>query len=173
MSSHRLLCDRAALWLARKWRCAVVACEPRAWAVDEQPDAVGWDIDGVSHLVEVKMSLADFMADAHKPHRGRQGMGTFRWYLTPRDVIPVDKLPPYWGLATVGPKVKGVRIERPAWDRPFTEERAQKEAGLLACLVRRSHNYKKVLRVDAETLQGMADARRVIRPDEDEETEDD
>ena len=156
---HSRLCDVAAVWLSGKWSCAVVAVEPRAWAVQEQPDAFGWDIQGVSHLVEVKVSIGDFMADVYKPHRGMGGMGTFRWYLAPRGVIPVEKLPPYWGLATVSKTMKRVTIERPAWDRPFTDTRARIEAGLLACLVRRSHDYKNVLRVDEKTLQGMAAVR--------------
>ncbi len=158
---HSILCDRAGAWLASKWSCAIVAVEPRAWAVQEQPDAMGWDIEGRSHLIEAKTSLSDFMADAHKPHRGMSGMGTYRWYLAPKGVIPVEKLPPYWGLATVTGSMRRVSVERPAWDRPFTDARAMKEAGLLTCMVRRSHDYEKVLRVDAETLQGMAYARRV------------
>lgn len=158
--SHKRLCSIAGRWLVAKWNCAVVAVEPRAWAVQEQPDAFGWDINGVSHLVEAKVSLEDFLADAHKPHRGMEGMGTFRWYLAPRGVIPVEKLPPYWGLATVSKKMKRVAIVRPAWDRPFTDTRARLETGLLACLVRRSHNYENVLKVHEETLQGMAMKRR-------------
>lgn len=157
---HSRLCNVAAKWLSGKWDCAVVAVEPRAWAVQEQPDAFGWDINGVSHLVEAKVSVDDFMADMHKPHRGMGGMGTFRWYLAPRGVIPVEKLPPYWGLATVSKTMRRVTVERPAWDRPFTDTRARLEAGLLACLVRRSHDYEKVLQVDSSTLQGMALARR-------------
>ncbi|TFH46693.1 MAG: hypothetical protein E4H01_09525 [Lysobacterales bacterium] len=157
---HSRLCDVAATWLSGRWNCAVVAVEPRAWAVQEEPDAFGWDINGISHLVEVKVSLDDFMADRYKAHRGMEGMGTFRWYLAPKGVIPVEKLPPYWGLATVSGSMKRVVIKRPAWDRPFTDTRARLEAGLLACLVRRSHDYEKVLRVDGEMLQGMALARR-------------
>ena len=137
-----------------------MAVEPRAWAVQEQPDAFGWDIKGVSHLVEVKVSTDDFMADAYKPHRGMEGMGTFRWYLAPKDVVPVDKLPPYWGLATVSGGMKRVKVQRPAWDRPFTDRRARLEAGLLTCMVRRSHNYERVLRIDGETLQGMVVKRK-------------
>jgi hypothetical protein len=156
---HSKLCERAGAWLASRWKCAVVAVEPRAWAVQEEPDAFGWDIDGGSHLVECKVGLADFLRDAHKPHRGPKGMGTFRWYLAPKGVVPVDKLPPYWGLATVSGQMKRVVIERPAWDRPFTDERAKREAGLLACIVRRTHDYKPVLRLCVPTLEGMAAAR--------------
>jgi len=161
---HDKLCEIAGCWLAGKWKCAVVAVEPVTWAVQEQPDAFGWDIHGGSHLVECKVSLDDFRRDAHKPHRGIDGMGTFRWYLAPKGVIPVDKLPPYWGLAVVSGKMKGVRIEKPAWDRPFTDARARREVGLLACMVRRSHGYEKVLRVDPKTLEGMAMAR--VAPEE-------
>ena len=55
----------------------------------------------VSVVVEVKTSRSDFLADRKKAHRVEGGMGTYRYFLCPTDVIRVDELPQGWGLLYV------------------------------------------------------------------------
>ncbi|WP_244118691.1 hypothetical protein [Burkholderia gladioli] len=49
-------------------------------------------------MIEAKASRADFLADARKPHRMDGGLGTYRFYLCPPDIIDVCDLPARWGL---------------------------------------------------------------------------
>jgi len=107
-SLHKTLCDRAARWLRKSCGCSVVLSELTSYAT-EIPDAIGWRSD-YSVLVEVKVSRADFLADAGKPHRmvPEQGMGMFRFYLCPPGVIYPRDLPERWGLLWV----RATRVEK-------------------------------------------------------------
>lgn len=70
-------------------------------AVDtgERPDALGFR-NGVSCLIEVKVTRADFLADKKKRFRQDTtiGMGDWRFFLSPPDIISIDDLPVGWGL---------------------------------------------------------------------------
>lgn len=96
-SQHQAMCRRAAAWL-RSRGCAIAVSEMVAMA-NEKPDAIGWR-SYQSHVVEVKMSRADFMRDKHKWHRKEDGrcMGDFRYYFCPPDVLKAEDMPPKWGL---------------------------------------------------------------------------
>lgn len=98
--SHAELVKRAVRWLRTTRRMKVVAAEPCAGRVGENPDAIGWDGAGRSVLVEVKVSVADFRRDRDKPCRrnGTAGMGGERWYLTPPDLLNPCQLSDGWGL---------------------------------------------------------------------------
>lgn len=65
----------------------------------EFPDAIGWR-EGLSILVECKTSRADFLADKGKLFRktSEDGMGDWRFFLCPPDIITVSDLPEGWGL---------------------------------------------------------------------------
>jgi len=92
---------RAARWLRRTMGCVVVMTE--IGTAGEAPDVIGWRGSGGSHLVEVKISRADFHRDRRKPHRrdpGR-GLGELRWYFAPRGMLEPPDLPKGWGLAEV------------------------------------------------------------------------
>ncbi len=97
-SEHTLLCHRAEDWL-NKINCKVVIRDPFRSSTREQPDAIGWR-DGVSILIECKASRADFLSDKNKPFRSDPdlGMGDWRFYLCPKDVIKPEDLPTGWGL---------------------------------------------------------------------------
>lgn len=90
--------------------CQVAFSEARNGVKDgEIPDAIGyragvWN-EGTT-LVEVKVSRADFLADAKKPHRlhSALGIGTYRYYLAPEGLIKPEELPERWGLIEVTPK---------------------------------------------------------------------
>lgn len=66
----------------------------------EIPDVIGFYGCGGTTLIEVKISRADFRADAKKYFRRTpdKGMGNNRYYLTPKGLLKPDKMPDKWGL---------------------------------------------------------------------------
>jgi len=107
--THDDLVRRAVSWLKRSaskqlgelkwWRkggCGVVVPELVSYA-PEIPDAIGWMSGGYSYLIECKVSLSDFRADANKGHR-THGAGAQRLFLCEPGVIPAEELPAGWGL---------------------------------------------------------------------------
>lgn len=107
---HSELCQLAVKWLQRPQSqggpgCTVAVSEVRTGWSGEIPDAIGFrasgDFSDGSVVVEVKVSRADFLADAKKPHRQAGGIGTWRYYLCPEGLIQPDELPAGWGLLWV------------------------------------------------------------------------
>lgn len=109
---HDALAQLAVKWLKQPMSrggpgCQVAFSEARNGFKDgEIPDAIGyragvWDEGTV--LVEVKVSRADFLADAKKPHRMNpaMGVGLYRYYLAPKGMINPKELPSKWGLIEV------------------------------------------------------------------------
>lgn len=96
--SHYDLCRRAEKWLVNSRKCAFALRELNTSAM-ERPDAIGWR-EGQSHLIEVKVSRSDFIADAKKIYRRnpKRGMGMYRYMMCPKDIIKPDELPEGWGL---------------------------------------------------------------------------
>ena len=96
--NHSQLVERAVRWL-RQYRCGVVLSE-QACVSGEMPDAIGWKRACHSVLVECKVTRADFLADRAKPFRTKpeQGVGSERFYLTPRGLVRCEELPDGWGL---------------------------------------------------------------------------
>lgn len=97
---HDDLCIRAARFL--KSNGFGVVFDDRYQAATgsgELPDAIGFR-NGVSCLIEVKVSRADFLADRKKHFRVKPnlGMGDWRFYLCPKDLISPDEVPNGWGL---------------------------------------------------------------------------
>lgn len=82
-------------------RCRFVLAEP--YTDRERPDAIGWRRDG-SHLVECKISVADFYNEHRKRVWRPRGLGLFRWLMTPPGLLKGRALPPSWGLLEVHPK---------------------------------------------------------------------
>ena len=101
--THADLVRIACRWLAGTKRCPLVFAEPGSMVLAELPDALGFYSSGrTSHVVECKVSRADFRADAKKPFRqpGR-GMGTHRWFLVPDGLVQADEVHDGWGLLYV------------------------------------------------------------------------
>lgn len=90
----------------------------------EIPDALGWR-GNETVLVECKTSRADFLAERSKPHRREpdRGMGRYRYFLCPPDLISADELPAKWGLLYAQPRnVKVVVGKDPrAWGCDWEE----------------------------------------------------
>ncbi|WP_311949287.1 hypothetical protein [Halomonas piscis] len=124
--THDDLVGRAEKWL-RTMGCGVVFNDSfRArTATGEQPDAIGWR-DGLSILVECKVSRADFLADRKKRFRAEssQGMGDWRFIMCPPRMVSAEELPFGWGLLYAHPKkierASGVPPNSRWWsDQPF------------------------------------------------------
>lgn len=96
--THPELVIQAERWLQRQG-CGVTIRDPfSANTINcEKPDAIGWR-NGVSILIECKVSRADFHADKVKKFRvtPSTGMGDWRFYMSPPDVIRIDDLPQGW-----------------------------------------------------------------------------
>lgn len=107
--THKDLCSLAVAWLQRPFSrtgpgCTVAVSETANWINGEIPDAIGWRpyraARSGSVVIEVKVSRADFLADASKRHRvdASAGMGAYRYFLAPEGLIDVEELPEKWGL---------------------------------------------------------------------------
>ena len=97
---HFEIVQRAEKFL-KAMNCKIVIRDPfKALTMSgEAPDAIGWK-SGVSFLIEVKTSRSDFLADKKKRFRIKpeQGMGDWRFYMCPPEIIKPDDLPEGWGL---------------------------------------------------------------------------
>lgn len=120
--THRELCELAAKWLKKDLRCTISIHEPKG--ISENPDAIGWRYswgnaaNEGSILVECKTSRADFKKDFSKAFRiePEKGIGNWRYYMCPTDVIKVDEIPDKWGLVYVNEKRKLKVIKHPYKD---------------------------------------------------------
>ena len=109
LSSHAELCALAQRWLKRNNSAGGHACDiafSEVWSgvSGEVPDAIGFRRRGFedgSVVVEVKVTRSDFLNDHKKPHRQSGGLGNWRYYLCPEELIQPDELPPGWGLLWV------------------------------------------------------------------------
>ena len=103
---HVYLVAAAIEWL-RCQGCVYVLAE-RGASRSERPDAIGWQRNGNSILIEAKRSRKDFLDEWRRRKRFRTaselGMGTSRLYISPPGVIrPLDLDGPVsgWGLLYV------------------------------------------------------------------------
>jgi len=93
---HQNLVDLAIRWLKRQG-FSVIASELNCHGSREIPDVYACR-ETCSAIVEVKVSRSDFLADAKKPERTQGGLGNYRLYLCPAELIQVSDIPPGWGL---------------------------------------------------------------------------
>lgn len=146
--THTELVKIAEKWLLGKRKCSFVLTELKCLATSEIPDAIGFR-DGHSILVECKVSLSDFLADGKKYFRrnAEMGVGSYRFFMAPQGIIPVQDLPQGWGLVEVSEKGK----PRQVWGHnPHSnvysvenifhfERNMQAEWGMMASALRRLH----------------------------------
>jgi hypothetical protein len=98
--THKELVARAEKWLMNTMGCGFCFTELTCNSyTGEIPDAIGWR-GGYSFLVECKTTRADFQTDAKKIFRyePKEGMGNYRYFMTPPNLISPDELPKRWGL---------------------------------------------------------------------------
>ena len=153
---HRELVNRSERWLLTTRGCGFVFIELATSSV-ETPDAIGWRAS-LSHLIECKANRSDFLADKRKSFRRNPelGMGNYRYYACPPELIKVEDLPDRWGLLWVYPtRVKVVH-------RPFgffSPKIAHNERKILCSALRRVH-----LRGDLHKIyQPFNPRRRIIK----------
>jgi len=97
--THAELVAIAERWLSNQG-CKIVLREFSTQIQSgEIPDAIGFG-RGTSVLVECKTTRSDFLRDKRKPFRRapEHGLGDWRYYLCPADVIQPSDLPQGWGL---------------------------------------------------------------------------
>ena len=113
--THKNICNIAVKWLKRPnsnggHGCHVAVSEVASGWSGEIPDSIGFRATGDhtdgSIVVEVKVSRSDFLADKKKPHRNGEtiGLGNWRYYMCPVDLIKADELPENFGLLYVNTK---------------------------------------------------------------------
>lgn len=100
--THADLVAKAANWLDSK--CNVVLPEFFTHNA-ELPDVIGFSSRAESHMIECKASRADYLRDKKKTFRmwSEKGMGDYRYYCCPKDLIKEDEIPDGWGLIYVYP----------------------------------------------------------------------
>lgn len=95
--THDDLRKAAIRWLTNTKRCSVVLSEIVSSA-GEIPDAIGFTHQS-SILVECKVSRADFARNADKAVcRSGMGVGSLRFYLTPKGLVAPEEIENDWGL---------------------------------------------------------------------------
>lgn len=109
--THANLVDLGARWVKRQG-FPVVATEFRATGSREQPDVLAFR-GQCSLLIEAKTSRSDFLADFKKPERisVHGGLGVYRLYLCPAELLGLHDIPPKWGLLWArGQRIEAIRM---------------------------------------------------------------
>lgn len=145
--THDQLVKAAENWLCKVAGCGVVLNDrfKAVTTTGEQPDAIGWR-NRVSIMIECKASLQDFLADRNKAFRGNPslGVGDWRFFLTPVELIQPEDVPQGWGLLWSDckkvRKVHGYPKGNTSWqqNKPFDGNRESENAMLYSAL-RRLH----------------------------------
>ncbi|MFW5847382.1 MAG: hypothetical protein ACOCVF_00485 [bacterium] len=107
---HKEVCDKAGKWLKKHSQnilipnCPTVAIDMTT-CENEIPDVIGW-YSGGSIMIEVKVNRGDFLSDYKKPFRRmpKLGVGDFRYYCCPTNLIKEHELPTNWGLLYISEK---------------------------------------------------------------------
>ena len=105
--SHKELTLRAEQWLKTIGCNVVFRDDFRPYTSNgEQPDAIGWK-GNICIVIECKTSMSDFYSDKRKSFRKipEKGMGVYRFYMCPDNLIKVHNIPDGWGLLYAKPKI--------------------------------------------------------------------
>lgn len=87
---------------ADRIRPSVICTEVSSSRSAENPDVFGIAPNGITYLIECKVSRADFLADKTKPHRNAAlHLGCYRWFCAPSGIIQTHELPQGWGLLQI------------------------------------------------------------------------
>lgn len=104
--THSEGCAIAARYLKNHLNCGMIFTEVLPFNNRESPDAIGFRPNGLTVLMEVKVSREDFLNDKYKEFRKSPhlGMGDYRFYVCPPDIIKPEDLPEKWGLFYITPR---------------------------------------------------------------------
>jgi len=120
---HNSLTSLGVRWLRRQG-FSVIATDLSTLGYRGREDILGFR-SRCSAIIEVKVSRADFLVDRKKPHRNSRGIGLYRFYLCPENLIAPNELPSGWGLLHArGRSV--IEVVRPLgniWPGPDTDFR--------------------------------------------------
>lgn len=137
--THRNLCIKAARYLRSKGihpfhKGQYSVCELER--IGECPDAFAWG-GSSTQLIEVKVSRNDFLSDKKKLWRQRPeiGLGRFRSYLCPAELIKTEELPETWGLLYADDKGKITEVVK-AEHQPSNH---MEEINLITSILRREN----------------------------------
>ncbi len=97
--THKDLVEIAYKWVVKNGSVGFAFKELKSIS-SEIPDVIGFN-SWESILIECNASRSDFFRDKAKPHRSESGMGNWRFFCCPKDLIRVDELPEKWGLIYV------------------------------------------------------------------------
>lgn len=131
--THKEGVEIAARWLRN--RCKVILPEFVCMNSREIADVIGFNAND-SHMIEVKVSRADFLSDKKKYFRRMEeyGMGNYRYYCCPRKLIGPLEVPDGWGLIYIFENGKARIMMHP--DRKKSNQKA--EIGVLYSYARRA-----------------------------------
>jgi len=165
MNSHSGLVEIAARWAKNK--CGVVLPEFVCYNA-EVCDVLGFS-GSDTHMIEVKVSRADFLRDKKKPFRRLEenGLGHYRYYCVPKGLIDPRELPEGWGLIQVNAQNKARLYVKP--QRKKTNWRAERR--VLYSYARRAvvkglhPAIMKSIAQEAAELQQRNEVRANARPE--------
>lgn len=97
--THKELVDLSHKFVLKNMSCGFGVKELKT-TINEIVDVLGFGAWNHSVLIEVKISRQDFLKDKNKPFRKNpeQGVGKYRFYCCPKNLIKVEDLPNNWGL---------------------------------------------------------------------------
>lgn len=103
MSDHDQIAKRAAALIRKLHGCTIGALNYSGGWNPERVDAILFNSRS-SFLIEAKVSRSDFLADKKKLSRiePSRGVGRYRYYACPPDLISATELPAKWGLIYIG-----------------------------------------------------------------------
>lgn len=116
--THKDLVESAYKWVLGK-SCGFAFKELKSFE-SECADVIGFGAWNHSILIECKVSRSDFHADKKKPFRANpeKGVGIYRFYCCPKDLLKTTDMPPKWGLIYVDEKGKARCIHNPYTKTP-------------------------------------------------------
>ena len=170
--SHSELIKRAENWLysnshhRNRYKSNIVFRELVTWC-RETPDLLGWVRGCVSTvLIEVKISRADFLADKKKFHRkitsdkAIGGMGNFRFYCCPYEMIRESEVSPSWGLLYLSKTGKSIKLVKPA---EYQKSNIKEEYKFLLSVIRRFKATATINGTDFRDYLNYKDRRIIIK----------
>jgi hypothetical protein len=97
--THGELVDLSHKFVLKNMSCGFGVKELKT-TINEIVDVLGFGAWNHSVLIEVKISRQDFLKDKNKPFRKNpeRGVGKYRFYCCPKNLIKVEDLPNNWGL---------------------------------------------------------------------------
>ena len=141
--THNELIIVAEKFLKHNFHCGVHVSETTSTS-SESPDAIGWKkLGGKSCVIEVK-----------KHRQGPDGMGNWRYFLVPKDLVEISEVPEGWGLLWFDGKK--IFKKKEAVYRKLTTNAIKHEKSMLYSELRKFH-----LLLDGETLNQSRSGRRV------------